>query len=136
MSAVVLHLCFHLGADYPLQPLQYLLVLNLQLVEEGKHLFIQFIYVIDMSGRKITENVTQPMYREKYGTFGLNEDFSERDWFKGALAEEGVYITDFYKSRITGALCITVSAPIRDERGDWVGVIGADLKFEELARVL
>lgn len=100
------------------------------------HLFVQFIYVIDMTGKKITENVTQPQYRDKYGTFGLNEDFSDRDWFKGALAEEGVFITDFYKSRITGALCITVSAPIRGDQGDYVGVLGADLKFEELARVL
>ncbi len=100
-----------------------------------KHTFIQFIYVTDMSGKKITENVTQPEYREEYGTFGLHEDFSDRDWFKGALEEGGVFITDFYKSRITGALCITVSAPIMDDSGKVLGVIGADLRFEELARM-
>ena len=100
-------------------------------------LFIQFIYVTDKSGRKITENVTQPEYREQYGTFGLHEDFSNREWFTGALETPGqVYITDFYKSRITDALCITVSAAILDDNGDPIGVIGADLKFEELARVL
>jgi len=100
-------------------------------------LFIQFIYVTDKSGKKITENVTQPQYREQYGTFGLHEDFSDRDWFTGALKEPGqVYITDFYKSRITGALCITVSAAILDDADNPVGVIGADLKFEELARAL
>ncbi len=100
-------------------------------------LFIQFIYVTDKSGKKITENVTQPEYREQYGTFGLHEDFSDRDWFTGALDEPGqVYITDFYKSRITGALCITVSAAILDSSENPIGVIGADLKFEELARVL
>ena len=100
-----------------------------------KHQFIQFIYVTDMSGNKITENITQPQYRERYGTFGLNEDFSDRDWFRGALEAGEVYITDFYKSRITGILCITVSAPILDANGDEIGVIGADLKFEELARM-
>lgn len=100
-----------------------------------KHTFIQFIYVTDMSGKKITENVTQPEYREEYGTFGLHEDFSDRDWFKGALEEGGVFITDFYKSRITGALCITVSAPIMDDSGKVLGVIGADLRFEELTRM-
>lgn len=100
-------------------------------------LFIQFIYVTDMSGKKITENITQPEYREQFGTFGLHEDFSDRDWFTGALASPGqVYITDFYTSRITGALCITVSAAILNDSGEPVGVIGADLKFEELARVL
>ncbi|MCE5313864.1 MAG: cache domain-containing protein [Armatimonadota bacterium] len=100
--------------------------------------FIQFIYVIDMKGNKITENVTQPIYREQYGKFGVKEDFSTRDWFKGALSTGygEVFITDFYKSRITGALCITVSAAIFDDEDKPMGVIGADLKFEELARIL
>ncbi len=100
-----------------------------------KHIFIQFIYAVDMSGKKITENVTQPEYRETYGNYGLHEDFSNRDWFIGALEEGGVSITDFYKSRITGVLCITVSAPIMDHEGKPIGVIAADLKFEELARM-
>ena len=100
-----------------------------------KHQFIQFIYVIDPTGKKVTDNITQPEYREDYGTFGLHEDFSDRDWFKGAIDSGGVFITDFYKSRITGALCITVSAPLLNGNGP-KGVIGADLKFEELARSL
>lgn len=100
-----------------------------------KHLFIQFIYVTDLQGNKITENITQPEFREKYGTFGLHENFSDREWFQGALREGGVYITDFYKSRITGALCITVSAPIINDDGNEIGIIGADLRFEELARM-
>jgi isopropylmalate/homocitrate/citramalate synthase len=100
-----------------------------------KHQFIQFVYVVDPTGKKVTDNVTQPEYREEYGRFGLHEDFSDRDWFSGAIETGGVYITDFYKSRITGALCITVSAPLVNGNGP-KGVIGADLKFEELARSL
>ena len=100
------------------------------------HTFIQFIYVTDMQGKKITENITQPEYRGQFGSFGLHEDFSDRDWFSGAIESGEVYITDFYKSRITGALCITVSSPLFDGDGKAVGVIGADLKFEELARIL
>jgi len=88
-----------------------------------------------MSGNKITANITQPEFRDEYGNFGLNEDFSDRDWFNGAIEEGGVFITDFYKSRITGALCITVSAPVLNDTGAAVGVIGADLRFEELARM-
>ncbi|MHB9036714.1 MAG: PDC sensor domain-containing protein [Armatimonadota bacterium] len=100
--------------------------------------FIQFIYVIDMQGNKITENVTQPEYREQFGKFGVKEDFSTRDWFKGAVSAGfgEVFITDFYKSRITGALCITVSAAILNDEEKAIGVIGADLKFEELVRIL
>ena len=104
--------------------------------EVARHRFVQFIYVTDLSGKKITENVTQPEYREQYGTFGLHQDFSDRDWFRGAMESGQPFITDFYKSRITGALCITASAPISDDSGKAVGIIGADLKFEELARML
>ena len=36
---------------------------------------------------------------------------------------------------MTGALCITVSAPIMDENDDeMVGIFGADIKFEEWAK--
>ena len=102
-----------------------------------KHQFIQFVYVVDLSGKQITENVTQPQYREQYGKAGfVGDNFSDRDWFKEALSSEQVFITDFYKSRITGALCITVSAPIMDNDSNTIGVMGADLKFEELARIL
>ncbi len=59
------------------------------------HSFIQFIYVTDMNGKKITENVTQPAFREQFGTFGLHEDFSNRDWFKGAIETGGIFITRF-----------------------------------------
>ena len=100
-----------------------------------KYLFAQFLYVVDLQGRKITENITQPKYRDQYSTFGLEQDFSDRDWFQGALRESGLCITDFYKSRITGALCITVSAPIPGADGNPVGVLGADLNFAELVRM-
>lgn len=99
--------------------------------------FIQFIYVTDTKGIRITKNVTQREYRAEYEALRPKEDLSDREWFHGALKSTGsVHITDFYKSRITGFLCITVSAPIVNDGGETVGVIGADLKFEELARVL
>lgn len=101
-----------------------------------KHSFIQFAYVVDLSGKKITKNVMQPEYSESFGTFGLDGDFSERDWFTGAL-EAGpgqVYITEFYKSRITDVLCITLSCTIVDSDDQVLGVLGTDLKFEDLVR--
>ena len=32
---------------------------------------------------------------------------------------------------MTGALCITVSAPIIDDRDEMVGIFGVDIKFED-----
>ena len=104
-----------------------------KLVEENP--FIQFVYVTDMEGKKITRNITQVVDRAKYECFGLDEDFSDREWFIGPLKDGKVHVTDLYKSTITGALCLTVSAPIRDEEENIVGVFGIDIRFEELTKV-
>jgi hypothetical protein len=45
-----------------------------------------------------------------------------------------ISVTDIYSSRITGALCVTVSGPIRDEFGDIVGILGLDIRFEDLTK--
>lgn len=103
--------------------------------ELRKHQFIQFIYVTDPTGKKTICHVTQPKYRDEFGTVGLDEDLSDRDWFIGAIANHDIYITDFYLSRFTGILCITVSAQITNENGECLGVVGADLQFAELVRM-
>ena len=58
-----------------------------------------------------------------------------REWFVGPLKDGRINITDLYKSAITGALCLTVSAPIRDEEENIVGVFGVDIRFEDLTKV-
>ncbi|MCA1959444.1 MAG: PDC sensor domain-containing protein, partial [Desulfomonile sp.] len=46
-----------------------------------------------------------------------------------------VHVVGPFTSRITGALCITVSAPIRDKKEKMIGVFGADIRLEELVKV-
>jgi len=98
------------------------------------HPYIQFAYVVNKEGIKITRNITQDVDRAKYSKIGLHEDFSDRDWFINPLKTGDVSVTGLYSSRITGALCITVSGPIRDEVGDIKGVLGLDIKFEDLTK--
>lgn len=98
--------------------------------------FIQFAYVIDTEGKKTTRNITQVIDKAKYEKFGISEDFSNRDWFLQPIKTGKTYITDFYKSVMTGALCITVSAPIRNIEEEIVGIFGMDIKFEELLKMV
>ncbi len=98
--------------------------------------FIQFAYVIDTEGKKTTRNITQVVDKAKYEKFGISEDFSNRDWFLQPIKTGKTYITDFYKSVMTGALCITVSAPIRNIEEEIVGIFGMDIKFEELLKMV
>jgi isopropylmalate/homocitrate/citramalate synthase len=97
--------------------------------------FIQYIYVTDREGRKITRNITHIADRLKYDKAQVGEDLSDRAWFLGPIKDGKVHITHFYQSVYTGALCITVSALIRDATDDIAGVLGLDIRFEELAKL-
>ncbi|MFB3925047.1 MAG: histone-lysine N-methyltransferase [Syntrophales bacterium] len=95
---------------------------------------IQFAYVVDMNGKKTTRNITNIADRPKYENLGVGTDYSDREWFLMPLKTGKIHVTDFYISKMTGALCITVSAPIIDEKDEMAGVFGVDIKFEELAK--
>lgn len=100
-----------------------------------QHPSIQLIYVTDTEGWKITRNITQKEEQAAYATFGLNENFSNREWFIEPMKTGKPHVMDFYISRTTGALCITSSAPIRDQSEQIVGIIGIDFKFERLVKL-
>jgi len=101
---------------------------------EQENPFIQFLYVTNDRGHKITRNITRPEDRAKYEQIGSDVDYSNREWFIAPFKTGKVHVTDFYTSVITGALCITVSAPIRNKDEEIVGILGMDLRFEELIK--
>ena len=97
--------------------------------------FIQFMYVTNLEGRKITRNITHIVDRAKYETMKLDEDLSNRSWFIEPIKSGKVFVTDFYTSRFTGALCITVSVPVRNDNDEIQGVLGMDIRFEALVKM-
>ena len=100
-----------------------------------KNPFVQFLYVVNSNGYKVTRNITHITDKAKYSRASLEVDFSDRDWFVEPMRDGKIHVTDFYTSKITGALCITVSGPIRDEEDQIVGVLGGDIRFEDLAKM-
>jgi isopropylmalate/homocitrate/citramalate synthase len=97
--------------------------------------FIQFMYVTNPEGRKVTRNITHIVDRAKYETMQLDEDLSNRNWFIEPIKSGKVFVSDFYTSRFTNALCITVSVPVRNENDEIQGVLGMDIRFEALAKM-
>ena len=45
-----------------------------------------------------------------------------------------LHITNFYQSQFTGRLCLTVSTPVADAQDNVVGILGVDIRFEDLLR--
>ncbi len=98
--------------------------------------FIQFMYITDQSGVKTTRNVVSLHEKAKFMgviTYDVGVNLSDRVWFQAPLGDGKIHVTDFYTSRFTGALCITVSGPIRSNEDEIVGVLGLDIRFEDLA---
>jgi isopropylmalate/homocitrate/citramalate synthase len=102
------------------------------LVDENP--YIQFAYVVNMQGAKLTRNICQAVDQAKYEHVGAGENYSNRPWFIMPLKDGKVHVTDLYSSKITGALCITVSGPIRNETGEIIGILGLDIRFEDLTK--
>ena len=100
-----------------------------QFIEENPS--IQFAYVVDMNGKKTTKNITNIVDRAKYENYGVGTDQSDREWFIKPLQTGKMHVTNFYISKMTGALCITVSAPIVDDNDEMMGIFGVDIKFED-----
>lgn len=100
--------------------------------------FIQFMYVTDGRGVKITHNIVSLHEKAKFQesvSMGVGTNLSDRIWFVRPMDDGKIHVTDFYTSRFTGALCITVSGPIRDNSDDIIGILGLDIRFEDLANM-
>ncbi|OGB87684.1 hypothetical protein A3H38_01895 [candidate division WOR-1 bacterium RIFCSPLOWO2_02_FULL_46_20] len=99
------------------------------------HPFIQFAYVVGKNGIKLTKNIVHAQDTEKYLKLPPDENYSDRDWFKGTIKKKAAYVSDFYTSKLTNKLCITVAAPIKDNKGNIEAILGADIKFEDIAKL-
>ena len=96
--------------------------------------YIQFAYVVNIHGTKITRNICQAVDQSKYENVGVGENYANRSWFIDPLRDGKIHVTDLYSSKITGALCITVSGPTRNDTGEIRGILGLDIRFEDLTR--
>ena len=99
------------------------------------HDFIQFVYVVDRKGIKITRNIIDPKFSKSYEKKDVGVIYSDREWFSQPIRYGLPFVSDFYISRVTDRLCITVSAPIRDQDDKIVGVIGMDISFQDVANI-
>ena len=96
--------------------------------------YLQYIYVVNIHGIKITRTICQPVDQSKFAHVGVGEDYADRSWFIEPLKDGKIHVTDLYSSKHTGALCITLSGPIRNEMGEIKGVLGMDIRFEDLTK--
>jgi len=97
--------------------------------------FVKFFIVVDEKGQRVTDAIFQPEDSNKYAKIDKIESFANRQWFKEAKKGE-IFVSYFYISKYTEQLCITISAPIKDDDGKVVGVLGMDMDFDDLMKIV
>lgn len=105
-----------------------------ELVENNR--YIQMAYVTNVDGVQITENIVEPWWIEKAKAIStIGTDKSSREWYTEVLKNGKTYITQYYISKLTDKLCVTASALISNENGEFAGVLGIDFNFSGLAGI-
>ncbi|GAB5047378.1 methyl-accepting chemotaxis protein [Thermodesulfovibrio sp. TK110] len=92
----------------------------------------ELLYVTNDRGVQITDNIGRGDFKAQYGSTGYGENWSNRIWFTQVKERLSTYISDIYISVATDSYCFTVSAPIFDERGKLIGVLGADIDLRKI----
>ncbi len=97
--------------------------------------FIQFAYVANAEGNRLPGWAVQVKDKAFFKGLSVDEDVTDRSWFQEPLADGAVHVSNFYSSRWTNRLCITVSGPVRNQEDEIVAILGADIQFEDLVRM-
>ncbi len=100
-----------------------------------EHPYVQFIYIVDTQGKAIFGLTNDMEHKKKFDKLLQKETFEDREWFINPMKTGKIFVSKFYTSRITGSLCITVSAPIRNIDDEIIGVLGMDIRFEDLVKM-
>lgn len=99
------------------------------------HPYVQFIYVVDSEGKPIIGLTNDFEYAKKFAELLNTETFENRDWFINPMKTGKTYTSKFYTSKITSNLCITLSTPIRNKYEEIIGILGMDIKFEDVVKM-
>lgn len=93
------------------------------------HVNIQSVYL----GTRDKETLIYP-----YADLPADFDPQTRDWYKGAIENDGIYWTDAYTDQATGNTTITVSKPVYNKKGngEFIGVIGVDVSLDNAALLI
>ncbi len=66
----------------------------------------------------------------------VGSDQSNRFWFRKTLSSNNVHVTDMYYSKSISQFTVAYSAPVRDEKGNVIGVISSRFNWEYIYDIL
>jgi methyl-accepting chemotaxis protein len=87
-------------------------------------------YIAEISGRQFTGDISATTSRSDM----VGEDCSQRPWFKEALRTRKIWVSDIFRSRVTGHYGFSVSSPLFDTSGNLLAIFGGHVRFDFILR--
>ena len=99
--------------------------------------YMELAYVLDGGGSQLAIAINEAVAgtREIPAAVRAGEGLTERPWFRGVMREGRPIITPVYDSLLSGEPCFTVAAPVQEEGGRIVGVLGLDVNVDSWTKI-
>lgn len=97
--------------------------------------FIELLYVTDLKGIQLTENIYSETVLSSKRKSAFGADWSGKEWFYRIIEEDDVFVSRVYRSFATADFCFTVSLPVTDRNNKKIGVMGVDINFENILKI-
>lgn len=85
------------------------------------------LFIVDISGEIIVASQNQSQ---------VGKNMSDRKWFQGAIAQNGVYVTDMYYSSVVGDYTMGFSCPVHNNDGEIIGVITTRFNWDYIYDII
>lgn len=93
-----------------------------------EHGDLELLYITDARGIQIVENIPRPGMESENDRKVLGKSWDSRPWFIEAMKNPIPYISGVYTSQASGEPCITVSTSFKDDQGQVLGIVAADVR--------
>ncbi|MBV8647407.1 methyl-accepting chemotaxis protein [Paludibacterium sp.] len=88
----------------------------------------EMLCITDTSGKQISSDVESG----KVNLDGRKNNWSDRRWFQEPARQRRLYVSDLYRSVDTNQYCFTIGTPLFDQKGQLLGVMSADVRFNHI----
>lgn len=106
-----------------------------ELLAEGG--YMELAYVMDAGGTQLAIAINEAVAGTSQipGPVRTGEGLTDRPWFRGVMREGRTIITPVYESLLSGESCFTVAAPVKEDSGKIVGVLGLDINVDSWTKI-
>ena len=96
--------------------------------------YLELVYLTDAAGIQLSSNILRSGQTTVCDDSVKGRDWSRREWFRRVREKDESFISEIYRSQATDSFCLTIAVPVRRD-GVLVGVLGADINFEDLLAI-